>query len=57
MKYRFFRKDFDVWKTDIYLLPTVRLFLNNEIYWDKNFTIEFHFLVFHLKIMWKKGWY
>ena len=56
MKYKVYKKDIEIWKKDIYFLPTIRLFINNMMYWDDNFTIEFHFLVFHAKVMWKKGW-
>ena len=54
MNYRLKSKDFGSWGNDIYILPTVRLFIDNHIYLDKNFSIEFHFLIFHARLLFMK---
>lgn len=54
MKYKLDRKDFQIYKHDIYILPTFRLYLDNMIYAEKNFSIEFHFLVFHARLLFMK---
>lgn len=55
------RKDFQIWKDDIYFLPTIEIVKNNMMYGDKNFSICLHFLVFHVRFLflesevWKNG--
>ena len=51
MKYKLHSKDFEVWKHDLYILPTIRIFVDNRIYLDRNFSIEFHFLMFHARLL------
>lgn len=51
MKYKLFRKDFNIWKNEIYFLPTIKTFINNMLYVEENFSIEFHFLVFHVRLL------
>ena len=51
MKYKLYRKDFQVCVNDIYVLPTIRLFIDNHMYVDKNFSIELHFMVFHSRLL------
>lgn len=46
------RKDFCVWKNDIYIIPTFRIFVNNALYVSRNFSIEFHWLIFHTRLLW-----
>lgn len=55
MKYKLYRKDFEVWKKDFYILPAIRLFIDNMMYLDKNFSIEFHFLTFHARLLFMEG--
>lgn len=45
------RVDFRIWKNIIYVIPTVKIIINDLIYGDKNLSIEIHFLVFHLRIL------
>ena len=45
------RKDFCVWKNDIYIIPTFRIFVNNQIYITRNISIEFHWIVFHARLL------
>lgn len=51
MKYRLYRKDFEIYKKDIYILPTFRIYLNNMIYKERNFSVEFHFIIFHARLL------
>lgn len=56
MKYELFRKDFEVWKDCIYILPTFKVVVNNRIYDRKNLAFEFHFLIWHCRLLWcRKG--
>ena len=51
MKYKLHSKDFEIWKQDLYILPTVRVFIDNRMYLDRNFSIEFHFLMLHARLL------
>lgn len=56
MKYKLVRKKFNIWKNEIFFLPTVATVINDMLYAEENFSIEFHFLVFHARlIFFKKG--
>ena len=56
MKYKLVRKDFNIWKNEIFFLPTVTTVINDMFYAEENFSIEFHFLVFHARLIFlKKG--
>ena len=48
------RKDFYVWKKDIYIIPTFRIFIDNLMYQNHNFSIEFHWLVFHVRLLFEQ---
>jgi hypothetical protein len=52
MKMKFYCKNFDVWLWEIYLLPTIKLGINEPQYCDKNISLEFHFLFIHIRILW-----
>jgi hypothetical protein len=54
MKYKLERKDFEIWKQDIFLLPTFRIAINDVVYIQENFSIEFHFLVWHGRLLFIK---
>ena len=56
MKYKVYKKDIEIWKDDFFLLPTIRIAKNNLSYFEDNVSIEYHFLVFHARVVWKKGW-
>ena len=45
------RKDFCIWKNDICILPTFRVYINNMLYRYNNFSIEFHWIVFHARLL------
>ena len=48
------RKDFCVFKNDICIIPTFRIFIDNQIYQNHNFSIEFHWLVFHARLLFEQ---
>lgn len=54
MKYRLERKDFQTWKSNIYLLPTINISIDDMMYINRNFSIEFHWLVFHGRLLFMK---
>lgn len=54
MKYKLYKKDFEIYKNDIHWLPTIRTVIDNMIYIEKNFSIEFHWLVFHSRLLFIK---
>ena len=47
MKYELDKVDFEIFNNDIFLLPTVRVYINDMMYIQPHFSIEFHFLIFH----------
>lgn len=48
------RKDFRIYPNSFYLIPTILLSFKDFMYPMPNFAIEFHFLVFHARILWAK---
>lgn len=54
IKMKLFRKNFEVWKDDIYIMPTIEIRINNMMYEEKNFSIMFHWIVFHARLLWLK---
>lgn len=51
---RFDRFDFFTNKDDVYILPTIKVNTQMEIM-DKNFNIQLHFLIWHIRWRWIKG--
>lgn len=49
------RKNFCIWKNDIYIIPTFRISTNNQVYTNRNFSIEFHWLVFHARLLFEQS--
>lgn len=49
---KLYKKNFEIWRNEIYFLPTFKTVTNNPIYGFKNFSVEFHFLIFHARPMW-----
>lgn len=47
------RKDFKIFKDYIFLLPAIILSFNDPYYIEHNFAIEFRWLVFHARLLWK----
>jgi hypothetical protein len=54
MNYKLKGKQFEIFKNDFYIFPTLRMFIDNHMYLDKNFSIEFHFLIFHARLLFMK---
>lgn len=57
MKYELDRVDFITSKQDIYFLPTIKMYFNDRMYLCRNFSIEFHFLIFHGRLLFVKNEY
>lgn len=55
MKYKLKSKDFVMYKNEVHLLPTIRIFIDNMIYAEKNISIEFHFLILHSRLLFMKA--
>lgn len=51
---KFYRKDFDVDREWIMIIPTIVIRMNNPIYFESNVAIEFHWLTLHVRFMWMK---
>ena len=51
-QYRLYRKDIQIYKDWITIIPTIDIHLNNMIYRDRNFAITFNWLVFHARLLW-----
>lgn len=54
MKYKFDKADFMVDEDIICLLPNIQVVFNSPVYLFKNFSIEFHFLIFHARLLFIK---
>lgn len=52
MKFKLFRKDFQKYENDIYILPYIRIYLNNMIYDVENFSICFGWFIWHGRFLW-----
>ncbi len=52
MKFKLFQKDFQKYKNDIYILPYIRIYLNNMIYDAENFAIYFGWIIWHGRFLW-----
>lgn len=48
---RFDKFDYVIDKKDVYILPTIRISKQYEMY-DRNFNIQFHFMMFHCRWRW-----
>lgn len=48
---KLFRKDFVMWKNEIYILPSIEIRINNMEYTEKNCSICFHWMVFHARLL------
>lgn len=52
MKQLKFIKYFAIYKNDIYLIPTIRIAINEARYMYNYIAVEFHFLIFHARLLW-----
>ena len=48
---KLYKKDFQIWKDHIYILPSIEIEKNNMMYLSKNLAICFHWLVFHSRLL------
>ena len=55
-KYKLYRKDFQIWKDIIHILPTIEIVIDEARYGTENIALGFHFLVFHARLLWTKVW-
>ena len=51
---KLYSKDIFVFRNWITLVPTVEIHIGDPQYKEKNFTISFHWLVFHARLLWIK---
>lgn len=51
MNYYLDRAEFQIYEKDFYIFPTIRLLINNLVYVKKNIAVEFHWLVFHARLL------
>ena len=52
---RLYKHEAIIWKNDIYIIPTITLIINTPIYIGRNFSIEFHWLIFNARLLWVEG--
>lgn len=45
------KKQFEIRKNNVYLLPAIQIKTKNPVYTVKNLAIEFHWLVFHARLL------
>lgn len=55
MKQLKFIKYFEINKNDIYLIPTIRIAINEARYINNYIAVEFHFLIFHARLLCFQG--
>lgn len=52
---KFYRKDFQIYRDWITIIPTIDIQINNMCYVNPNVSIQFHWLVFHARLMWMES--
>lgn len=52
---KFYRKDFQIFKDWITIIPTVEILTNNMMYVKPNVAITINWLVFHVRFMWMES--
>ena len=45
------RKDFQMWRNHVYILPSVEIVINDMMYCDKNVAICFHWMTFNVRFL------
>lgn len=53
-RYRFYRKDFCIYKDWIIIIPTIVLHFNNPIYTMRTIELQYGWLCFHGRFMWEE---
>ncbi len=51
---KLYRKEFNIYRNWITLIPTVEIQINSLFYVNRNISISFHWLVFHARLLWLK---
>lgn len=54
MKYKLYRKDFQMWKNYIAILPYIMISINNREFNGENFQITFGWIVWHGRFLFVK---
>jgi len=49
---RLYRHEAIICKNQIYIIPTITLIINTPLYIKRNFSIEFHWLIFNARLLW-----
>lgn len=52
---KFYRTDFYKDKSRFVIIPTIIIVVNNMLYVKRNIAVEFHWTIFHARIMWIEG--
>ena len=52
---RLYKKEFATWKNSIDILPSLLVRWNEPVYIHKSFSIEFHWIIFHARLLWLRG--
>lgn len=55
MKYKLYRKECHILKHIIYVIPTIRIVVNDLVYGENNISIEFHFITLHARLLFLEG--
>lgn len=48
----FYRKDFQIYRDWITIIPTIQILTNNPMYTAKSIAIELSWIVFHARFIW-----
>lgn len=49
---KLYRHEAVICKNQIYIIPTITLIWDMPIYYKRNFSIEFHWLIFNARLLW-----
>ena len=52
MKYKLYRKDFQMWKNTISILPYITILINLPEWYYKSFEIRFGWILWHGRFLW-----
>lgn len=50
--YKFEQFNCEKWRGEIYIIPTIRVVKDHPVYARGNFSVELHFLCFHIRWQW-----